>query len=173
MLPATGNMYKALREARGWSRQQVAHEFGVSHQFIGQIERGVRRVPGEIEDEDYSRKLDRTSLESLIALGERKADDHWQTLHSLGLIGRGGNLHLSEPVAAFKSRDLADAVGALMLALGHRGVAVVPCWSSAVGNPDETVLDTGGSGPTLLRIAKYLEGVAEGGLRAGPEVNTT
>jgi transcriptional regulator with XRE-family HTH domain len=127
-----GQLYRALRKARGLTQVQLAAELGVSQPFVSQVQRGVRRLPPVPNpDPEGTWWADRALWDELLALGEPTAGEG-VPLYAVGVLNGLALPSLTEPLVVVRDRDTADAVAEKLAAAGVGGVAVVPMWSSWV-----------------------------------------
>lgn len=160
-------MYRLLRTRKGLGRPEVAARVGDANraahkrsrdrpkkfapQFLGDIERGKRRVPEQAAEGQDSIRHD---LDLILALGDEQEDD--EQGYALGWLGE--ELTLVEPAAYLADRDVADATALLLNALGRR-VGVVPVWKSYVDAYGGTTISD------LAATADYLGAVDRAGGR--------
>lgn len=124
-----GQVWRALRERKGLTQQALADELGVHREALSQIERGVRAMPDEPREDEVDRKLGRPWTEEVLALGPKRAGS--EMAYTVAILGEDGKLRVEEPVAWIERHDVADAIAALLWAVGSP-LVVVPAWSSFV-----------------------------------------
>jgi len=125
-----GQLYRALREAKGLTGAQVAAELGVSQSAVSQLETGKRRVPPSDNPDHEGRSwASRELWDELLALGE-PANGEREPLYAVGILGGAALPRLAELLVVHEDRAQADAAAEKLRAEGAGDVAVVPLWRS-------------------------------------------
>lgn len=137
-----GQLYRALRKAKGLKGHHIAAELGISQPAVSQVETGKRRLPPSDNPGPEGRSwASRELWDEVLALGDAAGGETRPT-YTVGLLAEDHALpRMSEPLVVVRDRDAADAVAAKLAETGVARVVVVPMWSSWVKEHGGALLD--------------------------------